>query len=133
MAWVEIVTLLAVVQFMAFGFLVGAARMKHGVKAPATTGNETFERYFRVQMNTLEQLVFLLPSMWIAALYFSPRLCAGLGVVYLLGRLLYLRGYVEDPKKRSAGFGLSFLPVAVLAVLALIGIVRALAHAAAGS
>jgi len=126
MAWVEIVTLLAVIQFVAFGFLVGRARGQHGVKAPATTGNETFERYFRVHMNTLETLVAFLPSLWIAALFWSPPLVAGIGAFYLIGRQIYLTSYVRDPASRSAGYGLSFLPMAVLALGGLYGAVRSL-------
>jgi len=126
MAWVEIVTLLAVVQFVAFGFLVGRARVQYGVKAPATTGNEAFERYFRVHMNTLETLVAFLPALWIAAHYWSPPLMAAIGVVYLIGRQIYLASYVREPARRSAGYSLSFLPTAVLAVAGLIGAVRAL-------
>ncbi len=52
MAYVDIVTVLAVLQFLVFGFQVGGARGKYGVKAPATTGNEIFERVFRIQQNT---------------------------------------------------------------------------------
>ena len=107
-------------------FLVGAARARHGVPAPATSGHEIFDRYFRVHMNTLETLVFLLPSMWISAQYGSPRASAILGGVYLIGRQLYLNGYVKDPKKRGLGYGLSFVPAAIMAVAALVGIVRAL-------
>jgi uncharacterized MAPEG superfamily protein len=126
MAWVEIVTLLAVIQLLVFGFLVGKARVQYGVKAPATTGNEMFERYFRVQMNTLETLVVFLPALWIAALYWSPPLMAAIGAFYLIGRQIYLASYVRAPASRSAGYGLSFLPTAVLAVLGLIGAVQAL-------
>ncbi|MCC7461964.1 MAG: MAPEG family protein [Gammaproteobacteria bacterium] len=126
MVWVEIVTLLAVLQFMSFGFLVGSARMKHGVKAPATTGNEVFERYFRVHMNTLETLAAFLPSLWIAAHYWPAPIMAGIGAVYLAGRQIYLASYVRDPAKRSAGYGLSFLPTAVLALAGLIGALRSL-------
>ena len=126
MAWVEIVTLLAVIQLLAFGFLVGKARMQFNIKAPATTGNETFERYFRVQMNTLETLVVLLPALWIAAHYWSPPLMAAIGAVYLVGRQVYLHRYVRDPASRSLGYGLSFLPTAILAVLGLVGAVRVL-------
>ena len=126
MAWVEIVTLLAVVQFMVFGFLVGGARMKHGVKAPATTGNETFERYFRVHMNTLETLAAFLPSLWIAAHYWSPPAMAVIGAIYLVGRQVYLASYVRDPAKRSAGYGLSFMPTAILALAGRVGVVRSL-------
>jgi uncharacterized membrane protein YecN with MAPEG domain len=126
MAWVELVTLLAIVQFVVFGLLVGRARMQHQVPAPAMSGHEIFDRYFRVHMNTLETLVGLLPSMWIAAQYWSPRWCAAIGAVYLVGRQVYLKSYVADPKKRSLGYSLSFLPVAVLLLAALVGIARSL-------
>lgn len=126
MQWVQLVTVLAVLQYAAFGFMVGAARARHGVAAPATSGHEIFERYFRVHMNTLETLVFLLPSMWVSAQYWAPHWSAILGAVYLVGRQLYLLGYVKDPKKRGPGYGLSFLPAAIMSVAALVGIVRAL-------
>ncbi len=126
MLWVQLVTLLAILQFVAFSFLVGGARKKHNVPAPATTGNEMFERYFRVHMNTLEMLMFLLPSLWLAAMYWRAEYMAAIAAVYLVGRQLYLSGYVADPKKRGLGFGLSFMPAALLLLLALIGVIRAL-------
>jgi uncharacterized membrane protein YecN with MAPEG domain len=126
MAWVELVTLLAIGQFIFFGLLVGRARMRHQVPAPAMSGHEIFDRYFRVHMNTLETLMGLLPSMWIAAQYWSPGWCAAIGAVHLVGRQVYLKSYVADPKKRSMGYSLSFLPVAVLLVAALVGIARSL-------
>ncbi len=129
MIWVELVTILALVQFTVFGFFVGAARVKHGVPAPAQSGHEMFDRAFRVHMNTLETLVVLLPSMWIAAQHWAPRWAAALGAVYLVGREIYRQAYLADPKKRSMGYGLSFLPAAVLAVMALAGIVRQLLRA----
>jgi glutathione S-transferase len=126
MLWVQLVTLLAILQFVAFGFLVGRARGQHNVPAPATTGNAIFERYFRVHMNTLETLVFLLPSLWLATMYWRAEYMAAIGAVYLVGRQLFLSGYVADPKKRELGYGLSFMPAALLLVLALIGVIRAL-------
>jgi glutathione S-transferase len=125
MSLVYIVLGLALVQFMYFGFRVGGAREKYGVKAPAISGNETFERYFRVQQNTLELLIVLLPAMPMFAYYVSARWAAGLGVVYLIGRFVYSFGYVADPAKRSAGFGLSFLPIAALLIGGLVGAIRA--------
>ena len=62
MAWVYIVAMLALVEYFFFSIKVGQARGKYGVKAPATTGNEMFERYNRVHQNTLEQLVMFFPS-----------------------------------------------------------------------
>lgn len=118
---VHLVALLAVVQFFAFGMLVGVARGRYGVPAPAITGHEQFERVFRVQMNTLEQLVCFLPALLIAAQYHPQTWVAGLGAVYLVGRLVYRQAYLADPKKRSIGFLLTALPTLVLTGLAALG------------
>src|SRR6202140_1217096 len=114
MAYVDIVTALAVLQFIVFGFRVGSARGRYGVKAPAVTGNETFERYFRVQQNTLEQLIVFLPGLYLFSHYSSPLVAAVLGAVYLVGREVYAATYVKDPAKRGMGFGLTMLPVVIL-------------------
>src|ERR1700722_11381103 len=99
MAYVDIVTALAVLQFLVFGFKVGKARGRYGVKAPAITGNEIFERYFRVQQNTLEQLIVFLPGLYLFSHSFSPPVAAVLGAVYLVGREGYAATYVKDPGK----------------------------------
>src|SRR3954467_12663915 len=111
MEYVALVSGLVLLQYVGFGFLVGNARGKYGVKAPAISGHEVFERHFRVQQNTLELLIVLLPAMWLFARYVSAPWAAGLGLVYFVGRIVYLRSYVADPASRSAGFGLSMLPV----------------------
>jgi uncharacterized membrane protein YecN with MAPEG domain len=126
MAWVQLVTMLALFEFLGFAMAVASARGRYAVKAPATTGNDQFERYFRVQQNTLEQLLLFLPSLWIAAAYWNPMLVAAVGAVFLVGRLLYFRGYVREPRQRHIGFMLSIVPSATLALGATIGIVRAL-------
>ena len=131
MAWIHLVALLAVLQFILFGALVGRARGRYGVQAPATTGNEVFERYYRVQMNTLELLVMLLPAMWIAAAYWDPRWVAAAGAVYLAGRMVYLRAYTAEPRSRGLGYALSILPVIVLVVAALTGAMLRLLNGAA--
>jgi len=117
---VTIVIALALVEYVAFGMLVGRARGLYGVKAPATTGHEIFDRYFRVHQNTLELLVAFVPATWLFGQYVSPRWAAGLGALYLVGRLLYFRGYVADPARREFGFGLSVLPIIVMVVGVLI-------------
>ncbi len=114
MLLVEIVIALAALQLVFFSLKVGMARGKYNVQAPATTGNEIFERYYRVQMNTLEMLVVFIPAIWLFGEHIDARWAAGIGVIYLTGRFLYLRGYVADPKKRSTGFALSFLPTVIL-------------------
>jgi len=126
MQWVELVAVLAVTQFLAFGVLTGRAREVSGVKAPATSGHPAFERMYRVQMNTLEVLVAFLPALFVAARYGHPLLVAGLGLVYLIGRLVYWRAYVSDPSKRAVGFLLSIVPVVVLLAVALIGLLASL-------
>jgi glutathione S-transferase len=126
MPFVHVVIALALIEFIVFGFAVGRARARYQVPAPATTGNEVFERYFRVQMNTLEQLIIFVPSIVLFARYFSPYLAAALGALYIIGRALYFRGYVKDPKKREAGFLLSMIPNVVLLIGGLIGALRAL-------
>jgi uncharacterized MAPEG superfamily protein len=127
MIWVDIVGLLAVIQLFVFGLLVGRARGKYGIAAPATTGHPVFERYYRVQLNTVEVLLMFLPGLWVSAKYWPPQYSALLGVVYLVGRFVYLDAYVKDPKKRSVGFSMSMLPTLVLVLAALVGAIRALA------
>jgi uncharacterized MAPEG superfamily protein len=123
MAYVDIVTALALLQFVYFGIQVGRARERFGVKAPAITGNDQFERSFRVQQNTLESIVVFLPSLYLFSRYFNPLWAAGLGVVYLIGRQVYAAAYVKDPAKRSLGYGLTVLPILALLVGGLIGAV----------
>jgi uncharacterized MAPEG superfamily protein len=118
---VAVVIVLALIQYVVFAMLVGWARGKFGVKAPAVAGHEIFERYFRVHQNTLELLVAFVPAAWLFGTYVDATWAALLGLVYLVARVLYLRGYVADPAKREIGFALSILPVFVLLVGALWG------------
>jgi uncharacterized MAPEG superfamily protein len=126
MAWVHLVTLCALIEYFVFAWLVGRARAKYGIKAPATSGNDVFERYFRVQQNTLELLILFVPALWMAAAYFDPRIMAAIGAVYVVGRILYFRGYVIEPKSRHNGFLLSIVPVALLLLIGVAGVARAL-------
>lgn len=126
MPYIELIALLAVSQFLFFSAMTGRARGQSGLKAPAVTGHEGFERMYRVQMNTLEILVAFLPALFLAGQYWSSGLVAGVGMIYLLGRFLYWRAYVADPSKRGIGFVLSMLPTFALIALALIGIVTSL-------
>lgn len=120
---VELIALLAVVQYLFFGAMVGRARGRYGVKAPTVTGHEGFERAYRVQMNTLELMVALLPSLFVAAKFWPATWVAGIGAVYLLGRFIYWRAYIGNPASRSLGFLLSMLPIIVLVLMALAGVV----------
>ena len=127
MAWIHLVTLLALLEYLLFIVLVGRARGTYGIKAPATTGHELFERYFRVQMNTLELLIVFVPALWMAAAYWNPSWVAAVGAVYVAGRLFYLREYVADPRSRTLGYVLSTAPIILLLFGAGIGVLRTLA------
>ena len=116
MAYIVIVAMLALLQFVYFMVEVGRARGRCGIAAPATTGNEEFERYFRVQQNTLEQLVIFLPALVAAGMFGNAFVAAPIGLLFVVGRALYARAYVRDPSSRTIGFALS-----LLANLALIG------------
>jgi uncharacterized MAPEG superfamily protein len=126
MAWVAVVIVLALLEFVWFDILVGKARGTYGVNAPATTGNEMFERYFRVQQNTMEQLLLFLPGVWLFATFVTPIGAALLGAVFIAGRAIYAATYIADPKKRGLGFALSMLPNLALLIGALIGAIRAI-------
>ena len=126
MALVHLAILLALLEFIVFVMAVGKARATYAVPAPATSGHEVFERYFRVQMNTLEQLVVFVPAILLFGAYVHPLIAAALGLVFVIGRWLYFRGYVKDPKKREMGFILSAVPNVILLLGGLIGIARVL-------
>lgn len=98
---VDVIVLLVVLQYLAFVGLVGRARGRYGIQAPATSGAEEFERAYRVQMNTLELMVALLPALWLAAKYWPAAFVAAVGAVDLLGRLLYWRAYRPIPRAGS--------------------------------
>jgi uncharacterized membrane protein YecN with MAPEG domain len=126
MLWIAVVILLALLEYMVFGFLVGGARARHRIAAPATTGHPVFERTFRVHYNTLELLVVFIPAIWLFGMYLNPRWGAILGAVFLVGRALYAVGYIRAPEKREIGATLSFASVAVLLFGALFGVLRVL-------
>ena len=124
MPYVHLVMLLALLEFLLFGYAVGHARIRYNVRAPAMSGHEVFDRYFRAQMNTLEQLVVFLPSVWLFAYYINAWTAAALGLLFIIGRALYFRGYVQAAEARHAGFVLSAVPTVTLLIGALIGAVR---------
>jgi uncharacterized membrane protein YecN with MAPEG domain len=121
---VAIVTVLVLAQYLYFGIQVGAARQRCGINAPATTGNPEFERVSRVHHNTLEQLIVLIPALWMFAHYVNPLWAAGFGVVYLIGRFIYDREYRKDPATRTVGFTMSYVPGVVMIVWVLFVVVR---------
>ena len=123
MQYVTLVVILALLEYMVFMMLTGKARADHKVTAPATTGNEIYERYFRVQQNTIEQLVIFIPSVYMFGAYVNDIAAAIIGAFFIIGRAIYARSYVSDPKKRGPGFGLTMLSNVVLLLGALVGLV----------
>ncbi len=121
MALIHLLVALALLQLVLFSILVGRARARYGISAPATTGNEHFERYYRVQVNTIELLILLLPATWIASIYWNTLFVAAMLAVYLIGRIIYFRAYVTNPKSRALGFALSMTPTLALVIAALAG------------
>lgn len=121
MDFVAIVAALALLEYLGIAIMTGRARGLYGIKAPAVTGHPGFERWYRVQVNTIEQLVVFLPSLFLFASYVSPTWAGILGLVFVVGRALYARSYVIDPETRSIGFGLTFVPNVLLLVGAFFG------------
>jgi glutathione S-transferase len=130
MPYVALVTVLALLQYQWLGFSVGKARVRYNVPVPASSGHEMFDRHYRVHMNTLEQLVVFLPAMWMFAHTVSPLWAAGLGALFIIGRFIYARAYVRDPKSRSLGFALTAGPSLVMLLGTAVWAVRALIVAA---
>lgn len=126
MKLVSLVAALALIEYTVFFLQAGKARGQYGVAAPATTGHPIFERYFRVQLNTVEQLVIFLPALFMCGYFANEVLAAALGLVFILGRALYARGYVLDPAKRGPGFALTIASNCLLLLGGIIGIVLGL-------
>jgi glutathione S-transferase len=116
----EIVTLLALIEYSVLGVLVGRARAKYGVEAPATTGNPEFERYFRVHANTLESLIVFIPAVWIFSFAVNYHLGVALGALFVIARIVYATGYITSPAKRGTGAMATFAINGILVVGALV-------------
>jgi len=126
MELVFLTILLALLEYVVMAAMVGRARVKYGIKAPATTGNPDFERVNRVHINTLESLVVFVPGVWIFAFYVSELWAAVLGAVFVIGRAVYAVGYYQAADKRGPGAGLTGIVNLVLIAGGLFGLGRAL-------
>jgi glutathione S-transferase len=125
--WTALVTIAALLVYFGMSFQMARARGKSGIEAPAMTGDPLLERANRVHVNMLEWLPIFLAGLWLFAIYWNEQVAAGLGLVWIVGRLLYSAGYMANPKKRSMGFLIQFLAAAVLLFGALGRIVYSLA------
>ncbi len=119
---VAIDTLLAVLlTFLASG-RVSQMRMKHGVHAPATVGNPEFERAFRAHANTVENMILYVPLLWMAAFFYGGQIPFWVGLVWIVGRAVYIVGYaMNDTTKRAPGAMLGYASLAGLVVLVVLG------------
>jgi glutathione S-transferase len=117
-------TLLALLIYAGVSYNVAMARGRYKIKAPAVTGDVNFERAYRVQMNTLEQLAFFLPSMWLYAVTLNDIGAAVGGVIWVVGRVIYAFSYLKDPATRSSGFTIAFVAAVGLFLGAIYGVAR---------
>ena len=124
MEYVTLVVILALFEYTFFAMMTGKARMDYKVEAPATTGNEIYERYLRVQQNTIEQLIVFIPSIFMFGTYIHAVAAAIIGIIFIMGRAIYYKSYTRDPKQRGIGFGITMLSNMVLLVGSLIGLVK---------
>ena len=122
MQYVSLIVTLALLEYIIFIACTGKARVNAGLQAPAVTGDEAFERCFRVQQNTLEQLIIFIPAIYIFAAYINPLVAVGIGLVFIVGRVLYFKAYISAPAKRGVGFMMSIFPNLVLVLGGLIGV-----------
>ncbi|MFZ6751745.1 MAPEG family protein [Undibacterium sp. Dicai25W] len=120
--WTSWLTVVVLAMYFWNVVTVGKARGKYGVKAPSVEGPEDFQRALRVQANTVEQLVFFFPALWLCALWFSDKTAAIAGVVWVVGRILYALAYLKDPSKRGAGFAVATLASLALWLGAIVGL-----------
>ena len=124
--WPALLTLAALTLCFATAAIVGKARVRYRVAAPATTGHEMFERAFRVQMNTLENVVIFLPALWLCAIFFGSLTATVLGGMWVIGRVWYAAAYLREPKSRGSGFVLAFAAWGGLMITASWGVLRGL-------
>jgi glutathione S-transferase len=119
----QLVILLALLEYSILGVMVGRARQRYGVEAPATTGNPEFERYYRVHANTLEALIVFLPAVWIFSMVVNYHFGVALGLLFIIARIVYARGYITAAARRGPGALATGIINLILVVGSIIGIV----------
>jgi glutathione S-transferase len=117
-------TILACLVTMAMGGWSGYLRGKYKIQAPSVVGHPAFERAHRTHINTVENLVLMLPFLWIASVFYGGQIPFWLGLVWIVSRIVYAIGYAQtNPQLREPGAGLGFLALIALLVLAVIGLI----------
>ncbi len=123
MEYISLVVIMALIEYLFFQGMAGKARGQYQIKAPAIIGNENFERTLRVQQNTLEQLIIFIPVIYLAGFYANEIAAALLGSLFLIGRPLYYKAYINDPSKRGPGMLIGYIPTVLLVLMALVGVI----------
>jgi len=116
---VALVTLLSLLVYFWMAAMVARTRRRVGIFAPAMTGDLTLERTVRAHVNTLEWFPIFLPSLWLFAIYWSPHVAAALGLVWIVGRVIYFLGYSAAAEKRQLGFAIQAMAASALTIGAL--------------
>ncbi|HEY8024971.1 MAG TPA: MAPEG family protein [Burkholderiaceae bacterium] len=117
------ITLAAMLMYIWVSANVGKARGKFQISAPVCEGPVEFQSVLRVQANTVEQVILFFPALWMCAYFYSDLWAAIGGAVWIVGRIIYALGYYQDPKKRSAGFGISSFATLALMAGTMLGLV----------
>lgn len=120
------VAVLAVLFIFYTGINVARMRGKHKIDAPAVSGPLEFESAYRVQVNTLEQAMMFFPLLYVSTAYFNTLawLPAAFGLVWVIGRVVYMQGYMAAPNKRGTGFMITSLATLGLLILSIWGLVQ---------
>lgn len=114
-----IATVVALLVYFWMALQVAGARRKSGIQAPAMTGDPLLERTIRAHYNTLEWLPIFVPSLWLFAIYWGDTLAAIIGVIWIIGRIIYFVGYAAEASRRSIGFLIQTLTALALMLGAL--------------
>ncbi len=132
MELVYLIIIIALIEYIFFAAKTGMARVKYQVKAPAISGHPMFERHYRVQMNTLEQLIIFIPGLLVFAWtgeavgWPAHEISALLGVIWIIGRAVYYRAYLGDPAQRGIGFMMTMIPSMTMLLASFIAILVSL-------
>jgi glutathione S-transferase len=117
-------TILAVLITFGLGGYVGHLRHSLKIEAPATTGHPLFERAFRAHANTVENLVLVVPLLWVASVFYGGQVPFWFGLIWVVSRIIYSIGYAQtDTRWRGVGGGLGLICLAGLLVLSVLGLV----------
>lgn len=120
-----LITVAALIYTVILSMRVGTLRGKKGIDAPAVTGDPLFERAFRVHANTVEQLVLFIPVLWLSVAVIGDMWTALIGLVWIVGRVLYATSYMKDPAKRGPGMMITFAATVILMLVTLYGVATA--------